>query len=91
MSFKGINNRQKHLSFMECLFFIYSFLFFFLRLNAYKSIPVYPKNFICSCMRGFWKHFVSSESINNQGPVVQSIVSLTSSLRGQLVKFFATL
>ena len=27
----------------------------------------------------------------NQGPVVQSIVSLTSSLRGQLVKFFTTL
>ena len=26
-----------------------------------------------------------------QGPVVQSIVSLTSSLRGQLVKFFTTL
>ena len=27
----------------------------------------------------------------NQGPVVQSIVSLTSSLRGQLVKCFRTL
>ena len=27
----------------------------------------------------------------NQGPVVQSIVSLTSSLRGQLVKCFKTL
>ena len=27
----------------------------------------------------------------NQGPVVQSIVSLTSSLRGQLVKCFTTL
>ena len=27
----------------------------------------------------------------NQGPVVQSIVSLTSSLRGQLVKCFMTL
>ena len=26
----------------------------------------------------------------NQGPVVQSIVSLTSSLRGQLVKCFTT-
>ena len=26
-----------------------------------------------------------------QGPVVQSIVSLTSSLRGQLVKYFRTL
>ena len=28
---------------------------------------------------------------NHQGPVVQSIVSLTSSLRGQLVKCFMTL
>ena len=27
----------------------------------------------------------------HQGPVVQSIVSLTSSLRGQLVKYFMTL
>ena len=31
------------------------------------------------------------EPLENQGPVVQSIVSLTSSLRGQLVKCFATL
>ena len=29
--------------------------------------------------------------ISSQGPVVQSIVSLTSSLRGQLVKCFTTL
>ena len=29
--------------------------------------------------------------INHLGPVVQSIVSLTSSLRGQLVKCFTTL
>ena len=35
---------------------------------------------ICSCFKN--KH---------QGPVVQSIVSLTSSLRGQLVKCFTTL
>ena len=27
-------------------------------------------------------------TFGNQGPVIQSIVSLTSSLRGQLVKFF---
>ena len=32
---------------------------------------------------------LSGRSIS--GPVVQSIVSLTSSLRGQLVKYFATL
>ena len=30
-------------------------------------------------------------NIGVQGPVVQSIVSLTSSLRGQLVKCFTTL
>ena len=30
-------------------------------------------------------------NFKNQGPVVQSIVSLTSSLRSQLVKFFMTL
>ena len=29
--------------------------------------------------------------VEDQGPVVQSIVSLTSSLRGQLVKCFTTL
>ena len=29
--------------------------------------------------------------LNNLGLVVQSIVSLTSSLRGQLVKYFTTL
>ena len=35
---------------------------------------------------------VSGERVSNyQGPVVQSIASLTSSLRGQLVKCFTTL
>ena len=29
--------------------------------------------------------------VHDQGPVVQSIVSLTSSLRGQLIKCFMTL
>ena len=33
----------------------------------------------------------SNREINDQGPVVQSIVSLTSSLRGQLVKCFTAL
>ena len=32
-----------------------------------------------------------AERLKIQGPVVQSVVSLTSSLRGQLVKCFATL
>ena len=32
-----------------------------------------------------------SQKFKYQGPVVQSIVSLTSSLRGQLVKCFMTL
>ena len=31
------------------------------------------------------------DMLKDHGPVVQSIVSLTSSLRGQLVKCFATL
>ena len=34
---------------------------------------------------------VSRGSLIHQGPVVQSIVSLTSSLRGQLIKSFMTL
>ena len=33
----------------------------------------------------------AGRSISEQGPVVQSTVSLTSSLRGQLVKCFTTL
>ena len=33
----------------------------------------------------------SVEFVINQDPVAQSIVSLTSSLRGQLVKYFTTL
>ena len=34
---------------------------------------------------------LSYRPAKNQGPVVQTIVSLTSSLRGQLVKCFTTL
>ena len=34
---------------------------------------------------------LNGENIKNQGPVVQSIVSLTSSFRGQLFKCFTTL
>ena len=34
---------------------------------------------------------LSSSVSKAQGPVVQSILSLTSSLRGQLVKYFMTL
>ena len=33
----------------------------------------------------------ASYPVHGQGPVEQSIVSLTSSLRGQLVKYFTTL
>ena len=33
----------------------------------------------------------SRKTLNEQGPVVQSIVSLTSSLRGQLINCFTTL
>ena len=35
--------------------------------------------------------FTQDSEIEDQGPVVQSIVSLTSSLRGQLVKYYTTL
>ena len=44
-------------------------------------------------LRGGNCHNFVVASLDNKvlGPVVQSIVSLTSSLRGQLVKFFATL
>ena len=35
--------------------------------------------------------FITCDDIGKLGPVVQSIVSLTSSLRGQLVKCFMTL
>ena len=38
-----------------------------------------------------WKFYFTNERDSDQGPVVQSIVSLTSSLRGQLVKCFTTL
>ena len=34
--------------------------------------------------------FTQDSMAKNQGPVVQSIASLTSSLRGQLVKCFTT-
>ena len=36
-------------------------------------------------------HFSSLHILTNQGPVVQSIVSITSSLRGQLVTCFMIL
>ena len=35
--------------------------------------------------------FIQKSKVEDLGPVVQSIVSLTSSLRGQLVKCFTTL
>ena len=44
-------------------------------------------DFSLSC---FLSHFLYV-SLSHLGPVVQSIVSLTSSLRGQLVKCFTTL
>ena len=41
--------------------------------------------------RGYRTFYGKYPESSFQGSVVQSIVSLTSSLRGQLVKFFATL
>ena len=43
--------------------------------------------FYCSLSLGLTVYFL----VSDLGPVVQSIVSLTSSLRGQLVKCFTTL
>ena len=52
------------------------------------------------CVKYVWKFNISLTNDivgfdqldpDNQGPVVQSIVSLTSSLRGKLVKYFTTL
>ena len=42
------------------------------------------------CFR-FFGVFLAPQRLFIQGPVVRSIVSLTSSLRGQLVKCFTTL
>ena len=57
----------------------------------------------CKTGLDIWSHFrdgkilcysqinMVSNPFLDQGPVVQSIISLTSSLRGQLVKCFTTL
>ena len=56
----------------------------YVNLKAVKALPVNHEH-----------QLLSSRSqniyVSSQGPVVQSIVSLTSSLRGQLVKCFMTL
>ena len=49
---------------------------------------IYKGSLSKSCVHSV--DFISTE-VPDQGPVVQSIVSLTSSLRGQLVKCFRTL
>ena len=54
---------------------------------ALESIPIHLKVYIVYCLDAFGDVFMANEP----GPVVQSIVSLTSSLRGQLVKCFETL
>ena len=46
---------------------------------------------VCVCILSFVLSGLVSVSTIFQGPVVQSIVSLTSSLRGQLVECFMTL
>ena len=43
------------------------------------------------CLENDLHGLLSENKISIQGPVVQSILSLTSSLRGQLVKCFTTL
>ena len=57
--------------------------------NKYKKSGDSPP-----CVKDYIKHFQNlffSEFLRDLGPVVQSIASLTSSLRGRLVKWFMTL
>ena len=73
-----LSNNQNILPIMTCQFFNeldYD-------VKAILRIPYWC--LLISCLSGM-------ASRDNLGPVVQSIVSLTSSLRGQLVKCFMTL
>ena len=55
-------------------------------------MPARPgRSFLCSVPVLYSVHRNTQYLFSYQGPVVQSIVSLTSSLRGQLVKCFMTL
>ena len=62
-----------------------------------KMAGLFPLNAYPFILRGMHtacvttKHIYSAIRDTIPGPVVQSIVSLTSSLRGQLVKCFTTL
>ena len=62
---------------MEDSCFSVFFFFFFVNKLAFRILP--------------WYTNLDIESYVVQGPVVQSIISLTSSLRGQLVKCLTTL
>ena len=66
----------------------YQGLYLLLR-NFYLNIKeIYGNMFELNCFTG---HGTANPEFIVQGPVVQSIVSLTNSLRGQLVKCFMTL
>ena len=57
-----------------------------------NNLALLPEEAAIICPKVGSSALVLSEvlSIKGRGPVVQSIVSLTSSLRGQLVKCFTT-
>ena len=61
--------------------------------HSYAPLHIFIFKSVLQCNQS--KHVLQSETssqpIKSQGPVVQSIVSLMSSLRGQLVKCFMTL
>ena len=59
----------------------------YLNLGDYLSIQAHKT---CSISHCFNNRDMKRLLVNEVGPVIQSIVSLTSSLRGQLVKCFMT-
>ena len=64
-----------------CFFYISLFIYFIIYLSIFSFILFLSEHV----------HSFCSFNKNEQGPVVQSIISLTSSLRGQLFKCFMTL
>ena len=80
--YPGFESRRPHNVFNVLfiyLFFLFYFIFLSLLLQCKFNITVSTQIFL------LYTPYVA------QGPVVQSIVSLTSPLRGQLVKYFTTL
>ena len=74
------------------VFFFFFVLFCFVSLCCLLSLSLsLSYSTLTHCISRQWRECISCVGTVNQGPVVQSIVSLTSSLRGQLVKCFTAL